>query len=221
MGIVQLIVGLLVIVWGALNYVDPVTAAVGGRLVSPAANALMIIGATTVFWGGLRTFIFAGPPRKKKPNAAQRERIDDLFLRATAAMVAADERIGADEIDMLTSLAVKFRSRDVSRELALKKAKAARRDRGKLLGDLRAEQELMSEEDKEQMLRACLWIAMADLQQDERELALLKEISEALALAPEKAGAIQASLSNAARALVAAAAGGFAEGPGPAAPPQG
>ncbi len=143
---------------------------------------------------------------RRGPRATDEKVIDVLFVRAAAAMAAADGHAAEAEVEMVRAMALRFRGVPVAPSRAKAAIAAAKKDAKPLLHDLRKEAKSMPEHAKEQIVQGALWIAMADLSRDPAESKLMGDFADALALRRERLETIKASMEKAAASLVQAVA---------------
>lgn len=104
---------------------------------------------------------------------------DEFFLRACAALITADKEERVSEKAMLRVLAKQFRKIDLSEEQAHSYIVKERNDQSALIAELKR---LATVDDDlaQHIMRACVWITVADLETKNAEIDFLQKLAPAL-----------------------------------------
>jgi uncharacterized tellurite resistance protein B-like protein len=219
-GLVQIVFGLIIGVVGAVwlgpakamlqPLTDQTTHLLGGQAdpvpvaLAFAGGLYVLTGAITMVLSGLTNLFSAGAEKKK---AAHRlDLFHELLTGATVRMVGADGRIEPAELSMVSGVLEKFGQTPVAEKTIRSIAASFNKDPErylKMMGDKAGD---ITDEQKTSILRACLLVSMADVTVDGSEVEYLKNVAQALEVAPERLAKIREELTNVTQKLVGAAA---------------
>ena len=214
-GILQVLIGLIVggagaAVWQApqaRTMVEPYLAAntdaiaFGGVI---AGGLWIVFGVLTMIFGA----IFGGGGGRELSTGDVRQQLNkfhELMTGLVVRMVGADGRIDPAEMQMVQGILQKHGQTPIPEKTIASIAKSAAEDPTRYLKIVQEESDVLTGEQKEAILRACMLVATADIMLDDGEMQYLHQIGQALALQPEQVEAVRADISNVAQRLMGAA----------------
>lgn len=175
------------------------------------------VGAGLAFFVlGLVGLVFAliggvtGGRKVRVDNPEQARRKIETFHRllggAAARMASADGAISDAETAMVSGILEKYGQLKFTEKEIRALSTGGVKDADAFLDSVRQARNDLSDEQREQIVRAALLVAMADLRTDEDELAFLKALADALGLSDGELAKIRDGVSSVTQRLVGAAA---------------
>ncbi len=147
----------------------------------------------------------ASQRRDRRAEAEALDAFHEILTGATVRMVGADGVVSDAELTMVRSVLKKFGQRPVGDDTIRSIANAAHADPQRYVELIKEKREIITAEQKSQILRGCLLVAMSDIMVDPAELDYLRLVAEALGLDEGAIRAVQADLQNVAQQLVGVA----------------
>jgi hypothetical protein len=175
----------------ALALIAPVViAAAREETYADQLAALLIVGASIAVYGVLSwlwAHLFAPPPEPAPPpqrRPRRRTAMDDLFLRAMAAIVVGDRRVLHSELVMIRAMAARYRGLEDLHEGDVRETVDSVRAVGvhSLLRDLESRNAAgeISQADREAVLHGGVWAILSDLEVSPDQLDILHRIARAM-----------------------------------------
>jgi uncharacterized tellurite resistance protein B-like protein len=216
-GLVQLVLGLILAVVGAL-WAGPAKGALAGvstQVFGGFAEAVPVgiaIAGGFYILTGLLTMLLSGVgalfARGAAGKAAERQLsvFHELLTGAIVRMVGADGLIQKSELAMVSGVLEKFGQTPVPEKTIRSISESFVKDPERYLAKMAGDAAKITDEQKAHILRACVLVAIADVSEDKSELDYLASVAKALDVSEDRLAKIRDELANVAQKLVGAAA---------------
>lgn len=209
-GLVQIIFGVILVIGGGSLHLSGAKIAPDGlEWLVPGAGltgaTYIVTGLLSMAGGAIGKAFTRDDGPDPKALKRQLDKFHELMAGAAVRMVGADGQIGKAEMAMVSGILEKHGQTKIPEGTIASIAQAAHANPDKYVELIVSEGGVLSVEQKEHILRACLLVAMADVVIDPAELDYLKKVADALNLEEARINAIRDELTAVAQKLVGAA----------------
>lgn len=172
-----------------------------------AGLALLLFGVIGMVAGAIAGLSGGRSGAENEKQARRRiETFHRLLGGAAARMAAMDGHVSASENAMVAGILEKYGNLRFTEKEIEALARGGTREAKGYLDSVREARKELTPEQREQIVRAALLVAMADLQTDDSELEFLRALADALGLDEDELKRIRNSVSSVTERLVSAAA---------------